>query len=470
MVIRLTSNEILRTVGSDQYGNKCEVVPLGYSIDSRSLRKGDCFIAIKGRNFDGHQFIDEAILKGACLLIISQDSSIPRSLNIPYIIVQDTLLALQQLAGKVRRKWGKTVIGITGSTGKTTTKEITGHLLSSQFNVFQSFENFNNDYGLPLSLLKLETNHEIAILELGMSAPGEIARLSKIAKPNLGVITNVRPVHLEFFSSIRAIAKAKRELIHELPSNGVAFLNNDDVHVRKFSRFYNGEIVTFGIKRIAAYQIDKVNLKELQGSDFRVSHRGKNYNFSIPLLGYHNISNCMPGIALAHRWRLGFDTIAAQLQTLEPKPGRGLTLHFRSGFSVIDDSYNSNPKALIMMMKLLKTISGYNRKILVAGEMLEMGENSCQFHRVCGKAAAQWKFDFIIGIQGMADQIVTSARNYGYTANQAIFFEDAHQAAEWMVSLVKPRDLVLVKGSRGVGAERVIQMLMKEFALSPQKN
>ena len=466
MVIRLTSNEILQTLGSDQYRNKCEVIPLGYSIDSRSLRKGDCFIAIKGQNFDGHQFIEEAIQKGACLLIVSRDSLIPASSNIPYIVVQDTLLALQQLARRVRHKWGRTIIGVTGSTGKTTTKEITGHLLSSRFKVFQSLGNFNNDYGLPLSLLKLEKFHEIAVLELGMSAPGEITRLSKIAKPDLGIVTNVGPVHLEFFPSIHGIAKAKRELIEELPSNGTAFLNNDDVHVRRFSRFYGGEIVTFGIKRIASYRIDTVNLKELQGSDFIVSHRGKKYKLSLPLLGYHNISNCLPGIALAHRWKLGFETIATQLKTLKPKSGRGLVLRFCHGFTVIDDSYNSNPTALMMMMKLFKKISGYSRKILVVGEMLEMGENGSRFHRICGKIAAQMKFDFIIGIQGMANQIVTSARNHGYPSNRAIFFEDAYQAGEWMASLIKPRDLVLVKGSRGVGTERVIHILMEKFPLS----
>ena len=466
MVIQLTPNEILQTLGSDQCHNKSEVIPLGYSIDSRSLRKGDCFIAIKGRNFDGHHFIEEAIQKGACLLIVSRDSLIPASSKIPYIVVQDTLLALQQLARRVRDKWGRTIIGVTGSTGKTTTKEITGHLLSSQFNVFQSLGNFNNDYGLPLSLLKLENTHEIAVLELGMSAPGEIARLSRIAKPDLGIFTNVGPVHLEFFPSIQAIAKAKRELIEELPSNGAAFLNNDDAHVRRFSRFYDGEIVTFGIKRIASYRINDVKFKELQGSDFIVNHRGKKYRLSLPLLGYHNISNCLPGIALAHRWKLGFDTIATQLQTLKPKFGRGLTLHFCSGFSVIDDSYNSNPTALRIMMKLFKKISGYSRKILVVGEMLEMGENGSRFHRICGKTAAQLKFDFIIGVQGMADQIVTSARNHGYPSNRAIFFEDAYKAGEWMASLVKSRDLVLVKGSRGVGTERVIQILMEKFPLS----
>ena len=236
--MKLSSSEISQAVRAVRKPSDDGIVPLGYSIDSRTIQSGECFIAIKGPNFDGHQFIREALSKGACLVVAQAEADQPWPVEAPVLLVKDTLLALQQLATYVRRKWGHKVIAITGSTGKTTTKEITSLVLAGHFRVFRSMGNFNNDYGLPLSLLRLHELQEVAVLELGMSAPGEIARLSKIAGPNIGIITNVKPVHLEFFKSIDGIAKAKRELVEHLPEDGLAVLNNDDVRVRKFGRHF----------------------------------------------------------------------------------------------------------------------------------------------------------------------------------------------------------------------------------------
>jgi len=466
MVMRHSAGEIAQAVGSSIDPAYRRTVPSGYSIDSRTLQVGDCFVAIRGNRFDGHQFIPEAVRKGASLLIVSREEAGESAPGTPCIRVEDTLKALQQLAGWVRRRWGKPLIGITGSVGKTTAKEIASHVLAGPFKVFRNHRNFNNHYGLPLSLLQLEPEHQIAVMELGMSAPGEISRLSCIARPELGVVTNVKPVHLEFFPSVDGIAKAKRELIEHLPAEGVAFLNNDDSRVRKFSRFCSGDVVTFGIERPAAFHVDRIRCRGLGGCDFRVRHRGRSHRLTSPLLGAHNVSNCLPGIALAHRMQMSFPSIASRLRSLKPGQGRGQPLFFEQGICVVDDSYNSNPAALMTMMRLLNGIRGYGRKILVAGEMMELGADAPRFHQVCGKAAAGWGFDLILGVRGLADRVVTSARDSGYDASRSVFFEDAAEAGEWLVPRILSGDLILVKGSRGVRTEGVIQRLKEEFALS----
>ena len=466
MVMPISAGEIARAVGSSIDPSCRQTSPSGYSIDSRTLKVGDCFIAIQGSRFDGHQFIPEAVRKGASLLILSRKKTVASVTGTPCIQVEDTLQALQQLGAWVRRRWGKLLIGITGSVGKTTTKDIAGHLLAGRFKVFRNDRNFNNHFGLPLSLLQLDWEHQVAVMELGMSAPGEIARLSCIARPDLGVVTNVKPVHLEFFSSLGGIARAKRELIEHLPVRGAAFLNNDDARVRKFSRHFAGEVVTFGIERPAGFHVDRIRRRGLGGCEFRVRHRGRSYRLTSPLLGAHNVSNCLPGIALAHRMGMSFPAIADRLLSLEPGRGRGQPLFFERGICVVDDSYNSNPAALMTMMRLLKGIPGYRRKILVAGEMLELGPDAARFHQACGKAAAGWGFDLILGIQGLADRVVTSARAAGYDSSRSVFFDDAAEAGEWLAPRVRSGDLILVKGSRGVRTEAVIERLKEDLALS----
>jgi UDP-N-acetylmuramoyl-tripeptide--D-alanyl-D-alanine ligase len=261
---------------------------------------------------------------------------------------------LQQLANHARRKWGKKVIAITGSIGKTTTKEIASIFLAARFRVFKSAGNFNNDYGLPLSLMKLQEWEEIGVLELGMSAPGEIARLSKIAEPNIRVVTNVKPVHLEFFKSIQGIAEAKRELIERLPGDGVAVLNSDDSRVRKFGRYFPGQVLTYGVQAGATYRASEIRFAGLSGTEFRLDHKGRGYLFSLPLIGTHNVYNCLPGIAVAHHLGLGFEVIDERMKQLKPPPGRGELLNFADGFQVLNDSYNSNPAALEAVIQFLK--------------------------------------------------------------------------------------------------------------------
>jgi UDP-N-acetylmuramoyl-tripeptide--D-alanyl-D-alanine ligase len=463
--MNLSPSEIAEAVQANSHSARNGTVPSGYSIDSRTLQAGECFIAICGKNFDGHQFIPEAFSRGASLVIVQSGTTVVAEPNLPVIWVENTLAALQRLASYAREKWGKKVVAITGSTGKTTTKEITAHLLGSSYRVFKSTGNFNNDYGLPLSILKIREQDEVAVLELGMSAAGEIARLTKIARPDVGIVTNVRPVHLEFFQSVDGIARAKRELIDNLSNHALAILNNDDTRVRKFSRYFSGQVLTYGIRTTASYRVSGVRFKGLSGCQLRLSHREIGRSFDIPLIGVHNVYNCLPGIVLAHQLGLGFEAIAQRLQQLRPLPGRGEVLHFEEGFSVVNDSYNSNPAALETMISFLKRVPGYKRKILVAGEMLELGPRSQEYHRDCGSSAARSKLDVIVGVRGQAQFLINESRARGYDDSRALFFESVDEAGEWLSGSVKARELILVKGSRGVKTELMIETLKRHHSL-----
>jgi UDP-N-acetylmuramoyl-tripeptide--D-alanyl-D-alanine ligase len=464
--MKLRAEEIATAVQAQHLTAAASIVPSGYSIDSRTLAPGECFIAIRGPNFDGHEFIGTALERGAALVIARSDTKSVVESHWPVIRVDDTLIALQQLANFARRKWGRTVVGITGSTGKTTTKEITSLLLQARFRVFKSAGNFNNDFGLPLSILKLAGEHEIAVLELGMSRAGEIQRLSRIAEPNIGVVTNVRPVHLENFQSMQGIALAKRELIESLPADGVAVLNNDDQRVRKFGRVFPGKVLTFGVEAAAAYRASEIRSLGLEGQEFRLDHKAQGHRLRLPLIGEHNVHNALPAIAVAHHLGIGFETIRQSLSALKPAVGRGELLRFHDGFAVLNDSYNSNPAAMDAVIAFLKTLTGFKRRILVTGEMLELGPDAEQFHRDCGKLAAAARIDRIVGVRGLAQFITLAAQEQGRLPAETPFFVDSAAAGEWLTREVKEGDFVLVKGSRGVRTEKVIEILRRDLGLA----
>src|SRR5271167_4717868 len=251
-----------------------EAVAQGYSIDSRTVQPGELFFAVKGEHMDGHDFVTQALEKGAAAAVIRGDQRARYALKTGLITVDDTLVALQILASAVRRLWGKPLIGVTGSTGKTTTKEAIAHVLSTRFRVLKSEGNFNNHFGLPLMLLKIEPEHDIAVIEMGMSHAGEIAALAKIAQPEIGVVTNVAPVHLEFFNSIADIARAKYELIESLHAGGTAILNADDEYVSQFGRGFHGKVVLYGLKPAADVRAERVQPRGAAGSEFDVVAAG----------------------------------------------------------------------------------------------------------------------------------------------------------------------------------------------------
>jgi UDP-N-acetylmuramoyl-tripeptide--D-alanyl-D-alanine ligase len=429
-----------------------ESVAQGYSIDSRTIQPGELFFAVKGERLDGHDYVAQALDRGAVAAVVRKDQHSRYPAEAALLAVDDTLIALQTLAACVRRLWGKPVIGVTGSAGKTTTKEAIAHLLGHRHRVLKSEGNFNNHFGMPLMVLKLEPEHEMAVIEMGMSHLGEIAALAKIAQPSTGVVTGVAPVHLESFASIADIARAKYELIASLPSGGTAVLNADDEYVSQFGRDFRGHVVTFGLKPTADVSAANIQSRGLLGSTFDLLAYGLTQTIELPLLGMHNVYNALAATAVALEIGVSPSEVAIALSTLQPASKRGQIIDLR-GVTVINDCYNSNPKALNFMVDALLSLSA-QRRIVVAGEMLELGSKAEQMHRECGQHMAEKKIDQLVGVRGLAQAMVDEARKAGVAAE---FVATPEEAGAWLARETKPGDAVLLKASRGVKLERALE-------------
>jgi UDP-N-acetylmuramoyl-tripeptide--D-alanyl-D-alanine ligase len=433
----------------------------GYSIDSRTVQPGEVFFAVKGENMDGHDFVDQALAKGALAAVVGQDQGRRYSAMASLISVGDTLVALQTLAAAVRRLWAKPLIGVTGSAGKTTTKEAIAHVLATRFRVFKSEGNFNNHFGLPLMLLKIEAEHDLAIIEMGMSHAGEIAALAKIAQPEIGVVTNVAPVHLEYFKSIAEIARAKYELIQSLPARGTAVLNADDEYVAQFGRDFHGNVITYGFHASADVRAENFRSQGVFGSNFDVVIGGCREHATLPLLGVHNIANALAAVSVSVERGLAPSEAVMALATITPADKRGQVVKL-GNITVINDCYNSNPQALDAMVDALAATPAA-RRIVVAGEMLELGPSAEAMHRQCGRHFAQNRIDVLLGVRGLAEPMAESAREAGIRAE---FVATPDEAGEWLARETRPGDVVLLKASRGVKLERALE---KWISLQPQQ-
>lgn len=457
-----TVAEVARALGATAPAGVDPVARLaGVSIDSRAIRAGELFVAIHGPRHDGHTFVGPALDAGALAAVVAREraAQYPEAQRSKLIVVERPLDALQSLARSVRRQWGRRMAAVTGSTGKTTTKEILAQLLAARLRVLKSEGNLNNEYGLPLSLLRLEPEHDAAVLELGMSRRGELARLAEIAEPEVGVVTNVAPVHLEFFSSVDEIALAKRELIDGLAGReAVAVLNADDARVLRFAEGFHGRALTFGIEAPADIRAEEISACGAEGSTFDCVTPQWRARLEVPLAGTHNVRNALAAIAAASVWGITAEEIQRGLRAVRPAAMRGEVLRLAPGITVLNDCYNSNPVALAATVDLLASANDCPRRVLVAGEMLELGPTSVALHRDAG-AHASGKADWIFGVQGHAAEIVNGAVAAGHPSARARFFESSEQAAEYLAAFVEKGDFVLVKGSRGVKMERIVDAL-----------
>jgi UDP-N-acetylmuramoyl-tripeptide--D-alanyl-D-alanine ligase len=432
----------------------------GYSIDSRTVSPGELFFAVHGDRLDGHDFITAAVERGAIAAVVSRArvAALPDAvLALPLLIAEDTLVALQSLAAHVRRQWGKRVVAVTGSAGKTTTKEAIAAALAAKYNVLKSIGNLNNAYGLPLQLLRLRSEHEYAVVEMGMNHSGEIAALARIAAPDWGVVTNVGTAHIENFPDGQdGIARAKFELVAALPTSGVAFLNCSDPYVSQFGRDFPGRVVYFGNGPCADPQIVE-QTEDLDGLHIRYRAGEFEGAFTLNLLGSHNASNAMAGLAVALEAGVDLDAAVAALESLTAGDKRGQVIEI-NGATLLNDSYNSNPEALRSMIRTLAARPA-RRRILVAGEMLELGEHGPALHAACGKAAAEAGLDIAVGVGGNAEHLATAACAGGVAS---VFLPDAESAGRWLLINMHPGDVVLVKGSRGVHLEKAIEMVKNQ--------
>src|SRR5450755_609058 len=440
----------------------------GVSIDSRTVRAGELFIAIHGPRHDGHDHVAGALECGALAAMVaeSQLGRYSDAVRSKCVEVADTFVALKQLARAVREAWGGKIAGVTGSVGKTTTKEILAALLGTRFRVLKSEGNFNNEYGLPLTLFRLDETHQAAVLEMGMSRSGELSRLAEIARPDVGVVTRVAPAHLEFFASVEEISLAKRELIEGLNgSESVAVLNADDPLVAGFASHAPGRVLTYGIANAADFRAGDIEDRGALGSAFVLAQGGKNVRVELALAGRHVISNALAALAAASVWGIGVAEVQDVLRNLRAPAMRGELLRFTNGAGLINDSYNSSPAALHAMIAVLAATPDYRRRILAAGEMRELGATSPELHREAGAFAAKTgKIDWVIGVAGDGAQIVEGAVAAGLPRARTKFFGSSEEAAKFLLDFVAPGDLLLVKGSRGVKMERVVEGLVAKHA------
>jgi UDP-N-acetylmuramoyl-tripeptide--D-alanyl-D-alanine ligase len=440
----------------------------GVSIDSRSVRPGELFVAVHGPRHDGHDHVASALDQGALAAVVagSQAGRYGHDVRMRSIVVGDTFEALKQLACAVREAWGGKIAGITGSVGKTTTKEILAALLGAKLRVLKTEGNFNNEYGLPLTLFRLEETHQAAVLEMGMSRRGELARLTTIARPDVGVVTRVAPAHLEFFASVDEIALAKRELIEGLNGHeSTAVLNADDPRVAAFGAFAPGRVLTYAIDAPAFFSAAAIEDRGALGSAFDyVSPEGR-VRLELPVPGRHAIYNALAALAAASVWNIGAAEAQSVFRTLRVPAMRGELLQFSNGAALINDSYNSSPAALHAMVSVLAATPNFQRRILAAGEMRELGPASPALHREAGIFTAKTgKVDWVIGVEGDAKQIVEGAVAGGIPRAHTMFFSSSEEAAKFLEEFVAPGDMLLVKGSRGVKMERIVEALLSRNA------
>ncbi len=451
--MRLTLEEIAGALDArGKFDGAREVV--GYSIDSRTVAAGELFFAIRGERLDAHEFARAAMAKGAAGAVVARERASEFTDVRSVMVVEDPLAALQRLGNFVRRRWGKRLIGLTGSAGKTTTKDAIAEVLATKSQVLKSEGNLNNHIGLPLQLLKLEPEHETAVIEMGMNHAGEIAELCRIAEPDWAVVTNAGTAHAgNFADGVAGVARAKKELVEGTRRGGVVVLNADDERVREFGKEYDGRVLLFGTSATAEVRAENVEERGGLGTEFDCVHAGERVRARLPLIGRHNLMNALAAIAVGIATEIPLETCAAAVEKLKAGDKRGEVLRVVTAdggtATLINDCYNSNPKALDAMVEALKRVPA-GRRIVVAGEMLELGELATEAHRECGRFIARSGIEYTLGVRGAAQQLIEGVLEAGGAGE---FVETPRQAGEWLRRNLREGDAALLKASRGVRLE-----------------
>jgi UDP-N-acetylmuramoyl-tripeptide--D-alanyl-D-alanine ligase len=459
---RLSVGEAARAVGGRVTAGDPGAMIEGAAIDSRAIRGGEVFFAFGGARTDGHRFVPDALARGAAAALVQEDIPVPPAGAL--IRVDDTFQALHDLARFVRARTPERLVGITGSAGKTTTKELLGAILASRFRTAWTPGNLNNLYGFPLSLLNVPDGTQWMVAEMGMSTPGELRQLSLLGRPDAAVLTVVRPVHLEFFGTIQAIAEAKSEILAGLDAGGFIVANADDPEVARIARRHGARVVWYGLRADAADAVE-VRARDLApepdgavGSRFTLEAGGRSVEVRLPLHGLYNVENCLAAAAAAWALGLSLEEIAAAVRGVKPASMRGVVHRTSGGVLLIDDSYNSNPDAVDKALESAAALSG-ERRVAVLGDMLELGPEGPRFHREAGERAARLGFSPVVGVGELSRELVAGAEGAGA---EAVWLPDAAAAAEWAAGEFRRGDVALVKGSRGIGLDKVVRRLSDE--------
>ena len=434
-----------------------DVVAESVVIDSREVKPDSVFFAIKGERLDGHKFLPQALetARGAVV------KEIPQGTDKALVLVDDTQKALQKLAASIRDRYDFTLIGITGSAGKTTTKEMIATLISTERRVHKSWGNFNNQIGAPLCFDNTPDDAQVVVSEMGMNHAGEIAEIAGLLRPHIGVYTNIAPVHIEFFGTIEGIAAAKRELLENVAPGGAIVINNDNEHVVRISHGFPGPIITYSVDDASA-QYRAVNIRErgLLGTRFTLIAEASERELELVLPGRHNLENLLAAIATARYAGISWEGIERGVREVKPAYHRGVIIEWR-GATIYDDTYNSNPYALGRALELMAQADVPGRRIAVIGDMLELGEQELEFHRDAG-AKIPKSVDVVAGVGTRTQALLEGARGAGFEESQLRHFTDAEAAGAFLRAFVQPGDLVLIKGSRGVGLDKAVAMLERE--------
>jgi UDP-N-acetylmuramoyl-tripeptide--D-alanyl-D-alanine ligase len=452
-------NETERTILEDILGGVSSMEIQGISIDSRNIKKGELFVALKGDRFDGHDYVPDAIKKGAWGALVERTtfenrfSSLGGLKNI--LLVEDTLYALQEMAGMHRKKFTIPVVGITGSNGKTTTKEMLGGILRQKGPVLINEGNLNNHIGVPLTLLKLDPRHKAAAVEMGMSAVGEIDMLSQMVSPDVGVITNIGPAHLEFLGSMDRVAEAKGELLNNLKADGTAVLNADDQYFPVLKNKFSGRILSFGIDREA--DVSAVDIRqEKEYTDFTLLAGGSKAGVRLRTVGKHNVYNALAAAAAALAAGMSIDAIKYGLDAFTPVAMRSEIKQIQ-GRIVLADYYNANPASMEAALSTLMSLTMGRQAIAVLGDMLELGVSAAEAHGDIGRTVARLGVDLLITTGSLAKHMARGAVEAGMPSDRVFEANTLSDAARLLREHSRPGDAVLIKGSRGMKMEKILE-------------
>lgn len=468
--MRLTAGEVARLLRAEILSGSAELrLEGGVSIDSRTVSPRDLFFAIVGPRHDGHDYLAQARARGAAGVVVSAPSR-GNALDPGALVlrVADTTRALQDLAEAVRKRSALRVVAVTGSMGKTTTKEAAACAIGSTHRVLKSQGNLNNFYGLPLSLLR-HIDEDVAVLEMGMSAPGEIARLTEIARPDVGVLTNVAEVHLEFFESVARIADAKGELFEGLGPDATAVVNADDPLVLDQARKFPGRKIRFGLRESSDLRASDIEATA-EGLRFRAERGKEAYQVRSALRGRHNVYNLLAGLAAATALDVPLGDAAGALARLAPARHRGERLDLGRGFILVDETYNSSPRALLSALESLSEEKQALRRIAVVGDMLELGERSEALHREVGREIAGQNIDRIVGVGELGRLIADAAHESGVPIEAVSSVESATDAGRLLAGELREGDVVLLKASRGIALDRAIDVLREALDANTNEN
>ena len=465
----LRGDALASAVGGQVVAGRADVEVAGVSIDSRRVGPGDLFVAIRGDRFDGHRFVGDAASVGVAGLVVSDRSAVDglaagaTAREPPFVVVvPDTTRALQLMGRYVRRESGTRVVAVTGSVGKTTTKDLTATVLADRYDVSRTEGNLNNHIGLPLSLLELRRRPEVAVVELGMNHAGEIRTLVEIAEPETRVWTNVAEVHAEFFDSVDAIADAKAEILEGSTSETRLVANAADPRVMARVSDFPGELTTFGIDVSADVRATALRSLGLAGMEATLETPSGSHTLRTPLLGDGNVANILAAIAVALQFQLPLEAVLARVETFEAQPRRGQVIRLRD-ITLVDDSYNANPMAVERALVALGQTTDRGRRVAVLGEMLELGERSEALHRQCGRAVVSSGCDVLCVIGGPpAQALADAAIDAGLPAASVHRYATSGEAADRIAALTRGGDVVLVKGSHGIRTDQVVDRLRVE--------